>query len=201
MITPYTYTKAEIQIIKTHFTTHTDWSNNNFDQIKEKLIAYLRVQQDNKCFYCKWELGYDIKNVEIDHIAFKSKYEKFTFHPKNLILSCPGCNNGKGISDALKKSIVNYPSTGSNFLIVHAYFDEYSNHIEIHNDSVYEGRTSKGCKTIDMCKIYRLKDVLGKMRKKSTEKTAISKLVEELRNSNPEDLLELKKAMQVLIQN
>ena len=87
--TPYVPSREELKTIKDHFKDDKDWTNEKFDEFKSNLIADLRVKQDNKCCYCKWELGYDIKNVDIEHIIPKSKYSQFTFNPKNLALSLP----------------------------------------------------------------------------------------------------------------
>ncbi|TOH24941.1 hypothetical protein CGI85_24100, partial [Vibrio parahaemolyticus] len=102
--------------MNSHFSTHKDWEKGAFDSIKENLIADLRPKQNNKCCYCKSELGFDIKAVDIEHILPKSKHEKFTFHPKNLALSCPGCNTSKGSKEVVKRGVQNYPRSGANIV-------------------------------------------------------------------------------------
>lgn len=185
--TPYSFTKDEKKTINDKFTTHTDWDKSAFDSIKENLVTFLRGEQDNECCYCKRELGFDIKDVDIEHILPKSKYEKFTFHPKNLALSCPGCNTKKSINEVLKKtSITNYPKNGRNIKIVHAHYDNYTKHIEILDNCVYSAHDDKGHETIGIAKLYRLKKVVENAKKANTGKTIISKLVEDLRNSTPE---------------
>lgn len=182
---PYVFSKVEIDIIKQNFKTHVDWEKGAFDQIKKNITDHLRQEQNNKCCYCRIELGFDIKAVDIEHIVPKSKFEKYTFHPSNLALSCPGCNTSKGKQNVTLKDIKQYPRSGRNISIIHAHFDPYSDHIEIHEDAVYEGLSVKGCETIKVCKIFRLKDVLRKKREREAQATPIQSLVEALRMSTP----------------
>lgn len=190
--TPYSFTKDEKETIKDNFTSHNDWDKSTFNSIKDNLVTFLRNEQDNECCYCKRELGFDIKEVDIEHILPKSRYEKFTFHPKNLALSCPGCNTKKSTNEVLKKtSITNYPRNGSNVKIVHAHYDNYSKHIEILDTCVYTAHDDKGHETIGIAKLYRLKKVEENARKANSGKSIMSKLVEELRNSKPEEMQEL----------
>ena len=79
-----------------------------FNSIKENIVAHLRIQQNNTCCYCKYQLGFDIKQVDIEHIVPKSEYEQFTFENRNLALSCPPCNTKKSTKPVLNNSIVNY---------------------------------------------------------------------------------------------
>jgi len=187
--TPYSPLPEELKAIKDNFKDYKDWSNDKFDGFKTNLIADLRVKQKNKCCYCKWNLGYDIKNVDIEHIIPKSKYSQFTFHTKNLAISCPACNTMKSTTDVLHRPVKRYPKNGNNFLIIHAHFDDYNKCIEIHEGSIYEAldNEGKGCDTIKICKLHRMKEVLTKMRTVKTRKSPIRNLVEDLRNATPED--------------
>lgn len=186
IIEPYCLTTAEKKIVKDNFTVFKDWEKGVFDSIKINLIADLRVKQSNLCCYCKRDLEFDIKDVDIEHILPKSKHQRFTFHPKNLALSCPGCNTSKGSKEVVKRAIKNYPRSGSNILIIHAHFDDYNLSIEIHSNAVYEGLDDKGCETIKQCKLYRLKTVQEKARKASNKLSPIQLLIESLRTA-PQD--------------
>ncbi|TOM09050.1 hypothetical protein CGH83_22905, partial [Vibrio parahaemolyticus] len=115
-----------------------------------------------------------------------SKHEKFTFHPKNLALSCPGCNTSKGSKEVVKRGVQNYPRSGANIVIIHAHFDNYNSSIEIHENAVYEGLDDKGCETIKQCKLYRLKTVQRKAREVSAKQSPIQELIESLRTA-PQD--------------
>jgi hypothetical protein len=114
----------------------------------------------------------------------KSEYSEYTFHPNNLSLSCPGCNTNKWTKPVLSVPITAYPTDGINVSIVHAHFDDYSQHIERHADAIYEGLSPKGRRTIKLCKLDRLKDVLKKMKAAKSKDTQIAQLVAELRQTN-----------------
>jgi uncharacterized protein (TIGR02646 family) len=200
---PYVPTCEELKTIKAHFKDDKDWKNEKFDGFKSNLITDLRFKQDNKCCYCKWELGYDIKNVDIEHIIPKSTYSQFTFNPKNLALSCPGCNTSKSFKNVLHKPIKSYPRGGTNIMIVHAHFDDYKECIEIHDGAIYEGLddAGKGCDTIKICKLHRMKKVLKKMRKANAQKSPVKSLVESLRTATKEEQQELADLVGQLIKN
>lgn len=189
---PYIFTSVEFEIIKDNFTSYKDWSKTVFDNLKVNLIEHLRKEQNNKCCYCKNELGYDIKSVDIEHIIPKSEYSDFTFHNLNLALSCPGCNTKKSTKPVLNKMIKKYPSDGKPFLIVHAHYDEYDKHIINREECVYIARTAKGSDTIKFCELFRFLVILEKSKKKITEKSVLSKLVEEIRTGDSDKINELK---------
>lgn len=154
--TPYNFSKEELQCIQDNFTSHNDWEKGVFDDIKKNIVDHLRPQQANTCCYCKYQLGHDIKQVDIEHILPKSKYEKFTFNGKNLALSCPACNTIKSTKEVLTKSVVRYPRNSNNFKIIHAHYDNYSDHIDIVNKCIFVSKTSKGSETITVCNLFRL---------------------------------------------
>lgn len=188
ILVPYNYTVLEKEKIKNNFKNHSDWSKVIFANIKENIINHLRIEQENTCCYCKFPLGFDIKQVDIEHIVPKSEYEQFTFEPKNLALSCPACNTKKSIKPVLKKSIVKYPTNGLNFIIVHAHFDNYSDHIEIIDNCVFVAKTSKGSETITYCELFRLSAVEERTKiSKNLNPSLMSQLIEELQFGNQED--------------
>ena len=123
---PYKLTAEEETIIANNFNSHSDWTKPVFNSIKVNIITHLRTQQGNTCCYCKYELGFDIKQVDIEHIIPKSEYEKFTFETRNLALSCPACNTKKSTKPVLKKAIVNYEISTDNNLVVLEYFCDCS---------------------------------------------------------------------------
>ena len=49
----------------------------------------------------------------------------------------------------------------------------------------------KGCDTIKICKLHRMKKVLKKMRKVNTQKSPVKNLVESLRTATKEEQQEL----------
>lgn len=192
IIEPYSLTKTEKKIISNNFNSHNDWDTNAlFEPIKANIKQDLRPKQNNKCCYCKKELGYDIKEVDIEHIVPKCKYERFTFEPLNLALSCPACNTKKGHIDILVKSFKRYTKTSRNYLIVHAHLDNYNEHIVIHNNCVFEGISKKGCRTIEVCELFRLKTVEKNAKRALTTTTKSSKLISLAMQATPLELQEL----------
>lgn len=154
--TPYIFLAEELDVINNQFSSHKDWNKDIFEKIKTNIVEHLRIQQGNTCCYCKSSLGFDIKQVDIEHIVPKSKYENFTFESRNLALSCPPCNTKKSTKSVLSRHIVNYPTNGINFKIIHAHYDEYSDHINIVNGCVFVAKTIKGSETITFCELFRL---------------------------------------------
>lgn len=192
ILTPYSFTAGELTIIANNFNTHSDWAKAIFNPIKQNIIANLRIQQNNTCCYCKYQLGFDIKQVDIEHIIPKSEYEQFTFKSYNLALSCPACNTKKSTKPVLNNAIINYPTDGTNFIIVHAHFDEYSNHIDIINNCVFVAKTKKGSETITFCELFRLSTVEQRAKAyKTLTPNLLQQLVGDLRNANPIDKKEL----------
>ncbi|OMO32248.1 hypothetical protein BH582_10885 [Vibrio sp. 10N.222.47.A9] len=200
---PYKLSLDDLKNIKSYFNDHNDWGNDKFNDFKASVIEHLRIQQNNNCCYCKWKLGYDIKNVDIEHIIPKSKYSEFTFNPKNLALSCPGCNTSKSSNNVLHKPIKRYPRSGSNIMIIHPHFDDYEQCIEIHDGAIYEAidDDGKGCDTIKICKLHRMKKVLKNMKKSNAEQSPIKNLVENLRSATQEDQQEFMNLLGELTNN
>lgn len=189
---PYVWTNAEKQVLNDNFENHNDWTKTIFDGLKANLIEHLRIQQNNKCCYCKYDLGFDIKQVDIEHIVPKSRHEKFTFEPLNLALSCPGCNTKKSTKQVLTNITVNYSNNPNNYKIVHAHFDNYSQHINVINGCVYTANSVKGSETITYCELFRLSTVEEKIQaSKGLQPTVLESLVNDLKVASKEKKAEL----------
>jgi hypothetical protein len=189
ILAAYNLTAIEKKLIKNKLKCHTDWDTTNiFDDIKKNIRDFLRTEQDNKCCYCKRELGFDIKEVDIEHIIPKSLHWKFTFEPLNLALSCPACNTKKGDTNILSKSIVRHPVNSKKITIVHAHYDEYDKNINLIDNCIFEPLTKKGSHTITVCELFRLKVVEKKAKAAITKRTPESKLIEYIVNASPEEL-------------
>lgn len=185
---PYVFDDDELVLIENNFGIHDDWDKNVFSDLKGKIRDALRPEQDNKCCYCKKELGYDIKEVDIEHIIPKATYPKFTFEPKNLALSCPGCNTIKGDKPVLSKKIVRYPNHSKHHTIIHPHFDDYEDNILIHNGCVFEAISTKGSHTITVCQLYRLKVVEKKAKSALKNKTKEGELISLIMSASQEEL-------------
>jgi len=188
ILIPYSFASEESECIALHFNHHPDWVKTIFDPIKDNIIAHLRIQQDNSCCYCKYQLGFDIKEVDIEHIVPKSEYEKFTFESRNLALSCPACNTKKSTKPVLQRLIVNYPRNGNHFKIVHAHYDNYSDHIDIIDNCVFVAKTTKGSETITFCELFRLRIVEEKVKAyQKGSPNILSQLVAELATASVDE--------------
>lgn len=184
----YELTDGEKRTVSENFSKHQDWEKPVFAALKVNLIAHLRTQQDNKCCYCKYPLGFDIKEVDIEHIVPKSRFEQFTFESLNLALSCPGCNTKKSIKPVLLKEFVRYPRNTNHFRIVHSHYDTYSDHIEITNNCVFTAKTGKGSETITYCELFRLRTVEEKAAEfNNTSQSAISDLIKGLKDGDEKE--------------
>lgn len=144
-----------------------EWTHSNFDWFKDFLKARLRTRQRDRCCYCRRRLLFDKGLVEIEHVIDKgakiSKYSRFTFEVGNLALACKDCNNNKGKKKVLAKDLQAadpYPVKASEFLWVHPYLHNYSEHIYIHQSWVYEAKNAspEGLKVIQHCMLDKLRD-------------------------------------------
>ena len=185
---PYEFDNDELLLIENNFVIHEDWDKNIFSGLKTKIRDDLRPKQNNKCCYCKKELGHDIKEVDIEHIIPKATYPNFTFTPKNLALSCQGCNTIKGDKPVLSKTIVRHPSHSKHHTIVHAHYDIYEKHILIHNGCVFEAISKRGSHTITVCQLFRLKIVEKKAKESLKNKSKESELINLIMNASKEEL-------------
>lgn len=175
---PYFFSEEEKSIIKANYSQAKDWSKSQFRDLKYSLRTYLRFIQGNQCCYCKRYLPWDMKSVDIEHIVNKDDHWTFGFEPKNLALSCPACNSCKTSQETLSiPNVANYPSYAGAFLIVHPYFDNYSENIAI-QFPIYSAITDKGTKTIKMCKLDRLVEVERRQKEYNTRIVKIAELLE-----------------------
>lgn len=186
--TAYKFKDDEFVLIQDNFNTHEDWDKNIFNALKGNIRDTLRPEQDNKCCYCKRELGHDIKEVDIEHIIPKATYSAFTFEPKNLALSCPACNTIKGDKPTINKKIVRHPNHSKHHTIIHAHYDDYSQHILIHNGCVFEPISKKGSHTITVCELFRLKLVEKKAKATIMKNSKESELISLIMNASQEEL-------------
>lgn len=158
---PCSFSDEEKNKIAQHYKTKDDWDNNPpLDSIKQKIKDHLNSQQDNLCCYCHFPMGIGPQKVTIEHILDKKDYEKFGFEPLNLALACPHCNSTKGAKPVLKhegsKDI--YPLSNSEFIVLHAHYHNYSEHI-IKDGAVYTAISDIGKGTITACHLDKIKDV------------------------------------------
>ena len=164
----YIFSEEEKQKIADHYSCADDWTKDSLNNIKSSLRNHLLVWQLDQCCYCRQKLGHDQRKSDLEHIVDKSEHWEFGFTPQNIALSCPACNSIKTSQEVLideKVDVSEYPTDGASFKIVHPYYDRYSDHISILAGSVYQSKTKKGSKLIEMCHLYRLASVEEKAKK------------------------------------
>ena len=155
--------RAQEEAIKNNLT----WESVQFFNIRQEIKESLLIEQNGTCAYCKAKII--TTSCEIDHIAPKSIYHDFLFHPKNLCVICMPCNRYKSNLNSFSidyekelrvignKNPRQYPRSSKSFKILNPHFNDYKNHISIkedeNKDKYYIGITSKGHNTIGICKI------------------------------------------------
>lgn len=159
---PLVYTSEDVRVIT---TLNNDWDNHSSADLIEIVRSKLNKIFNGECFYCKSKIRNGSYVGEIDHIIYKNKYKSFTFHPHNFALCCKQCNTNKGRKEVLIESkrrsnysYEEYPLDSSDYSIVHPYFDDYDEHLEIVDNfliTVKDG-SPKGENTIKVCKLFRL---------------------------------------------
>lgn len=196
----YQPTDIEVNVLEGTNESHSDWSANKYNEFKQNLKQHYRSQQDNRCCYCKKELGFDLKETEIEHILAKSAYPQFMFEVQNLAISCPGCNVSKGSVNVLLGNTIpkKYPCNPKHYAIVHPHFDYYSDHIQIVDNVLFAPLTEKGIKTIQVCKLHRLSKVMAQSNQKQTKQTDANTLMDTLTAMDDAQRRDLKKFLRAL---
>lgn len=124
-------------------------------QFKKLIMDHGLVAQKSRCVWCTLMIGVEARRtIHRDHIAPKSSYPQWTFHAKNLALTCECCNGFliKGKLDTVAAVGHGYDTT--EFHIVHPYLDSTEDHItfleEVEGESVtVQGISTKGLWTIE----------------------------------------------------
>jgi uncharacterized protein (TIGR02646 family) len=164
------YSESQEQLIKQKLDcigngfNHTNWSDDDFLDIRKTIRDFYRNEQKSICSYCKKDTSMQAaSNCHVEHIVPKSKYVSFIFEPKNLCVICADCNVIKreqetceSIEDTVtgKTRRKQYPRASSSFKIIHPHFDNYNEHILIEN-GWYIDKSDKGYFTIGACKLNR----------------------------------------------
>lgn len=150
------------------------WSSSRYTQIKKQIKFHYSVVQNDICPYCREEIRYGGYGEPIEHIYPKSLEPKWMFEPRNLCLSCYGCNSKKHNKITTIDGYVrnqNYPSEAKSFRIVHPHLDKYSKHID--SNEVFlrpRANSEKGRETIKICKLNRFELLMKRAKRKSRSK-------------------------------
>lgn len=187
------------QRIKYTYTCHPDnsgirpprpqskkaWDKSQYKSLKKKIRLHYSHVQSDICAYCHEPISFEGYGEAIEHIIPKSKKYRWMFHPKNICLSCYGCNTKKGTKNPLVQDFTFYghryedfPADSSHYKIIHPHFDTYSKHL-------YEEKfickvsnfSTKGEETIKMFKLNRLDLLYTRIRKKNTSQKQMRKIL------------------------
>jgi uncharacterized protein (TIGR02646 family) len=179
----YSFEKNSTIIPEENPLSTDEWKTNT--ELKDLIKTHYSIIQDDLCAYCRTYLRINGYGEPIEHIVPKSDKLKWMFHPKNLCLSCYGCNTKKGTKNTLvnisahtPNSYTNYPTNSSDFNIIHPHFDSYSVHI-IEENLICKPRnnSNKGAKTIEVCELNRLDLIYTRARIKKKSKKEMNSLL------------------------
>ena len=133
-----------------------DWESRNKDMValKDRIRNHYKEEQGKICVYCKLPL---YEEVHAEHIVPKSGIHgrpEYSFYPINIAASCWHCNTKKSTNnEMIPWDKIPYSFCGQDFKIIHPHYDDYFDHIEIANKSMYVRKTVKGHHTIQRCKL------------------------------------------------
>lgn len=125
-------------------------------EIKEYMKIRLYTIQGDYCIYCGNKFRSN-NSAHREHIIPKSEYPEYSFHPKNLVLSCDVCNGFefKGEIDfTLNKAQTRANYDDLDLEIIHPYIDDFFLHINDSNPTLRVINDSpKGRKHIEVFKL------------------------------------------------
>lgn len=151
--------KQAISELKSKELTAKEWDSGKkgIKSYKNNLREYMYYEQNCRCAYCRIELPIGCCFLQREHIVYKDLHPQWMFEPRNLCVACDRCNNCKLDTEVLNNpAIMAYPEESKEFLIVNPFLDKYSEHIELKNGIIYEGKTKKGKFTVETCHLYRI---------------------------------------------
>lgn len=142
-----------------------DWSNTQYENIKESIKNHYKVEQNYTCPYCKVEIPVKHGMVwDIEHIIPRVLKPSFMFEPQNLCVVCKDCNGAKSDEEVLvNPRRVRFPNKSRDYKIVHPHFDKYEDHINpILPGDFYRPLSLKGEFTIIKCRLLRFYGVVDR---------------------------------------
>lgn len=168
-MTPYLLNEEDSRIITTllskGLSSKEMWDDDSVTDIKSRLKKHYIYEQSQKCAYCKIELHTSHGMVwDTEHIIDKDSFPQWIFEPLNLCVSCKDCNQAKGTTAVTKSpNYKSFPKKTASYCIVHAHFDNYTDHIEVAVPGVtYRYKTEKGRRTIEICGLLRYHEIGGR---------------------------------------
>jgi uncharacterized protein (TIGR02646 family) len=123
----------------------------------EKIRTALNNMFSGRCAYCESEIG-TVASPHIEHYRPKHRYLSLTFEWKNLLLSCPICND-KGHKGT------KFPNQYQKGPLIDPSIENPANHLEFIYDptnalATVEAKTNRGETTIDIFGLNKRPDLL-----------------------------------------
>ena len=155
------------QVKASHGYSHTDWNNDELEQVRSEVRNHYRAEQRFSCAYCQQPVSQrSAAGAPVEHIANKASYLQFMFEPKNLCVTCPDCNEYKRNREVLADPVLRgnavrkYPTDTDRFRIFHPHYDTYVDHIR-RAGYLYFANSPKGSHTIYVCYLSRFMAAIG----------------------------------------
>lgn len=166
ILKPYVYSPFELSLIGEFkklgpVEMYDFWEKTNEGQwaeLKRNIKTHYVKAQDFRCAYCLQRIEVSHNGAwDLEHIIPRKTHPHFSFEPENLCVSCKDCNGSKGDKKISSASIKQkFSNDASNYLIAHAHFDQYSDHIRVISVAgFYMPRTIKGKMLIEVCGLLR----------------------------------------------
>lgn len=195
--------KQAISELESKGLTAKDWDSgkNGIKSYKKNLREYMYYEQNCRCAYCRIELPIGCCFLQREHIVYKDLHPQWMFESRNLCIACDRCNNFKLATEVLSNPAVRaYPQKSKDFLIVNPFLDKYSEHIELKEGIIYEGKTKKGKFTVKTCHLYRIDLALerAKMRMETENPDSVQTQMLALVSKNPASAEEINKVKEIL---
>ena len=155
------FTGADLALVTSYNASRPQdpnyWTDPATDGIRSRIKRHYATQQAFRCCYCNRELLTRHGRVwDCEHVVPRSTHPQFLFHPINLVVSCVDCNNIKSNQQTLvRPRRVTLPTTSADYLIIHAHFDAFDDHLAILFGRFYLAKTDKGAATIITCALLR----------------------------------------------
>jgi 5-methylcytosine-specific restriction endonuclease McrA len=176
MITnPIVFTAEEVELIVATISAEdfgsNSWSNDALEDLRSRIKRYYIGEQAYECCYCKQRLYADHGRLwDIEHVIARALKCGFMFEPRNLAIACVECNGAKGTTPVSNPARVSFPDRSQLYKIVHPYFDEWDQHLELEGETTYRALSEKGKFTIYNCDLFRFWEREAKIRQPIRDK-------------------------------
>lgn len=153
----YTYSNDDLDLFEGYEPQKGDWSNSDFGDFKSNIKTLYYNQQNERCAFCRKIISFDGYTEPLEHILFKERFTDWMFHPKNLVVSCIGCNTKKGMFNSLVSgyNLLQYPIDSAQFVTLNPHFEDWESHLKLKKGLFFIAKTVKGLQTIKAYKLNR----------------------------------------------